>query len=462
LLVAPVFRGKDEPLIKKVWYGVGKAVESQMPRAWNERIIKTINEKIIPKLTPEQLAWVAKNHKVIEGTATGLSVGIWTGELIVLEVVAYKAIQIGYKKYQRMMEPGRIKKNKALLAAKRQIDFTNRSYDTIVASEAVHRIADNLPGRLPEISVVVQKKPWKPKSKLAGKILTALEPFGVHLTVTKTITERKTPWLDESTRWFHKLAKVYQEKYGNSVEAGLLVATVRVMLERVSLFAKSGHERKRMQLIARLASSKSEDRQMKALVMLESDFDSAFYEAAGRYNNWYGDTAPRAFVQQLRAKQLFDNWRGIGLRGLHQIIATVSKDSDALLRFTQNGSQLPVPHDFSPLFENPRIPTLEMILQEKQKHHRELLPPEDMDSETYHRGSFVHPESARAEFESRGLIQELKSQDGQRVADVDALGESIPLPQTSGFKKSRRERKQHNRAVQNLPRIASAKVRRNN
>lgn len=78
----------NESFGKRVWYGIGKAVESQSPRAWNERIIKTINEKILPKLDPEQLAWVSKHHKAIETGATATGVVISSAEMATVFIVA--------------------------------------------------------------------------------------------------------------------------------------------------------------------------------------------------------------------------------------------------------------------------------------------------------------------------------------------------------------------------------------
>lgn len=83
----PVSNGQQ--LLREVWYGVGKAVESQTPAAWNERIIRTINTKIIPKLTPDQLRTVARYKKPIETAATVAGIGITTAEMIAA-VVAFR------------------------------------------------------------------------------------------------------------------------------------------------------------------------------------------------------------------------------------------------------------------------------------------------------------------------------------------------------------------------------------
>lgn len=85
-----------EKTVNRIFYGlgkVGKAIESQSPRAWNERIIKVINEKIIPKLTPEQLAAVAKHHKGIETGAQIAGFGISAAELYATFLLAGLGVQ---------------------------------------------------------------------------------------------------------------------------------------------------------------------------------------------------------------------------------------------------------------------------------------------------------------------------------------------------------------------------------
>lgn len=77
--------------VNRILYGlgkVGKVIEGQSPRAWNERIIKVINTNILPRLTKEQLAAVAKHHKGIEIGARIVGVGISTAELYAIFLLA--------------------------------------------------------------------------------------------------------------------------------------------------------------------------------------------------------------------------------------------------------------------------------------------------------------------------------------------------------------------------------------
>ncbi len=71
-----------------MWDVTKKAVESQSARAWNERIIKTINEKIIPKRTPEELAFIAKHHMAIERAATVSGIIISSAEIYTVFLLA--------------------------------------------------------------------------------------------------------------------------------------------------------------------------------------------------------------------------------------------------------------------------------------------------------------------------------------------------------------------------------------
>ena len=79
--VAAVSRGK-EPLIKRVWYGVGKFADSQKPEAWGNRIIHVIDTKIIPRLTPDQQQWAQGHKDAIRDAAMYAGVGITTAEIV--------------------------------------------------------------------------------------------------------------------------------------------------------------------------------------------------------------------------------------------------------------------------------------------------------------------------------------------------------------------------------------------
>ncbi len=104
LVTKPITNGQQ--LLREVWYGVGKAVESQTPAAWNERIIRTINTKIIPKLTPEQHQTLYRYKKPIEVAATAAGIGISTVEMI----AAVVAFRWGVTKLRSLHESAVLKK----------------------------------------------------------------------------------------------------------------------------------------------------------------------------------------------------------------------------------------------------------------------------------------------------------------------------------------------------------------
>ncbi len=68
---------------KSVWYGMGKAVEKLGPKAWEARVEKVIDEKILPKASPAVKEWIEKNRgwiaKAGGWAATGAEVAIVAG-----------------------------------------------------------------------------------------------------------------------------------------------------------------------------------------------------------------------------------------------------------------------------------------------------------------------------------------------------------------------------------------------
>lgn len=77
-----VIGGGKEPLVKRVWYGTAKFLESQSPEAWGNRIDDIIKKKVVPKLPPQQQEWAAKHQKGIREAATYVGVGITTAEIV--------------------------------------------------------------------------------------------------------------------------------------------------------------------------------------------------------------------------------------------------------------------------------------------------------------------------------------------------------------------------------------------
>ncbi len=76
----------QESLVKRVFYGAWdgtkKIIESQSPEAWGNRIIRVIDTKILPKLSPEQQQWAQKHQESIRDAAMYAGVGITTAEIV--------------------------------------------------------------------------------------------------------------------------------------------------------------------------------------------------------------------------------------------------------------------------------------------------------------------------------------------------------------------------------------------
>lgn len=83
-----------EPQKKTVWYGVGKVLESQSPRAWENRIMRIVEEKIVPRLSEKNQQWFDAHYDGIRTAAQGVGVGITTAEVVAAAVVAEKGIRV--------------------------------------------------------------------------------------------------------------------------------------------------------------------------------------------------------------------------------------------------------------------------------------------------------------------------------------------------------------------------------
>lgn len=89
---AVISRGK-EPVMKQVWYGIGKFAESQSPEAWGKRIIRVIETQIVPRLNPDQQRWMADHRAGIEEAATYAGVGITTAEIVAASVALNSGVR---------------------------------------------------------------------------------------------------------------------------------------------------------------------------------------------------------------------------------------------------------------------------------------------------------------------------------------------------------------------------------
>ncbi len=163
---------------KKVLYGIGRAIESQSPRAWNERIINVINEKIIPKLTPEQLVAVAKHHKGIESGAKVAGFVISSAELYATFLLA----GIGVRQIDRLK---RISKYEKILNQNYATDWYRglfKAYAGAVKDDPIgfSALAGTLVFFVDRIQHVVHQ-PQKPSVESDGAVHEPTRVFGPFL-----------------------------------------------------------------------------------------------------------------------------------------------------------------------------------------------------------------------------------------------------------------------------------------
>lgn len=391
---------------KKVLYGIGRAIESQSPRAWNERIINVINEKIIPKLTPEQLVEVAKHKKLIEGTAVALGVGISTAELVVVSVTVQKAIQwvINRRRYAEA-----IRRYERIRESRRQFP-TEWPYVSLPKPPNQSVVKHAVPGR-DEVWVNV---PWKPRKKALKSFKKILEVVGVQVAIPTHKASKGE--IDGFTRWAQALRREYNLKYANPAEAALLVGTLAGMIDRISWFAKKPDDRVMFRRLTHTFSSAKKNRQEHAFRQLKTLFISSFVEMQQRIG-WHATTPSQAMIQQARAGELFDKWAGINLLGLPDMMGVVEPNKQVIDR-VQHGMKIPLIRNFNVNGDSGIIPETIVTIVSK-KGQREMLripamkkknrPIEDiidqpgasvdMDFLTYKHGSFVHPEKYQPEFE---------------------------------------------------------------
>lgn len=88
---------QEKPWVKRVlygaWDGTKKTLESQSPEAWGKRIMKVIDGKIVPRLTPEQQRWAEIHREGIKEAASYAGVGVTTAEVVLAVVAIDKGIQ---------------------------------------------------------------------------------------------------------------------------------------------------------------------------------------------------------------------------------------------------------------------------------------------------------------------------------------------------------------------------------
>lgn len=89
--VPPMVR--EPPVVEKVLYGIGKFIDKNTPMAHSDRILTAVNRYIIPKLKPEQMAWVRKHKDAIETASVIAGVGITATEITLATVFTVRMVK---------------------------------------------------------------------------------------------------------------------------------------------------------------------------------------------------------------------------------------------------------------------------------------------------------------------------------------------------------------------------------
>lgn len=81
------------PAGEAVMYGIGKFIEKRTPTANAEFIEGIIASHVIPKLSPKQVAWVAKHRDAVETACVVGGVGMTVGEIALAVAIGAKAVK---------------------------------------------------------------------------------------------------------------------------------------------------------------------------------------------------------------------------------------------------------------------------------------------------------------------------------------------------------------------------------
>lgn len=276
-----------EPFFKRVWYGAGKALESQSPKAWEKRILNVIDEKIIPKLGPADQAWLSEIRPKVEHFAK--VAGVVTTASEITAVVA-GAVGIG------------------------------RGIGKLIEKRGIERILKG-PKEIPSM-------PWKWAKTEASMLPKSLEQ------VLQLNFGDPNP---QFTQWLGAMGDTYREKYGTN-GAQLFTETIGIMTEKAAHagsfltqsdlveLARQYKDPKRVQEAVDLfhAGAKHNvwqdildralgEKRPEALTMLKDQFVSAYQKAAENHGSM-------GRVPTMMASQAFDRWQDLQLPGLETLL----------------------------------------------------------------------------------------------------------------------------------------------
>ncbi len=317
------FMPKDVSVAKQVWYGVGKAIESQSPKAWEQRILRVIDKQIIPKLSPENQKWAQEVRPKVEKFAKVAGVAI-----PIIEVVAVvgSTVVVGKK----IKEGIRIHKNKVF-----EKKFKKR-YGFAIGDETVKPIDFVKDPRFIEA--------W---SKIQPQQSEIVNPF--------------TEWLADTT-------KEFSNKYG-PIAKYRMENTLREMSVNIKNNEKGNISRYRF--IVETAQKGSPAAVERAKRTLQKIFIDAYIQSRGGVDR--RANPQRALIMDMMARDAFAKWENVQFPGLPELLNEGSRYpslraeliEDVASKFWQDAT------DFEVIDRSP--PPFEQVLATWKKGDPELL-----------------------------------------------------------------------------------------
>ena len=319
------FMPKDASVAKRVWYGVGKAVESQSPKAWEQRILRVIDKQIIPKLSPENQKWAQEVRPKVEKFAKVAGVAIPVVEVV---VVVGSTVVVGKK----IKEGIRIHKNKVF-----EKKFKKR-YGSNLGEPVVLPVA------------------WATDPRSISRLDASLAHMAKNVAPNSFNT------------WIGDMTKEFSQKYG-PISTHQMEQTLRQMGVAIGRNEKGIVPRWRS--IIETAQKGSPAAVERAKRTLQKVFTDAYIQARGGVDR--KANPQRAFIMDMMARDAFTKWENVQFPGLPELLnegarypeSRVGVIQDIVPKFWQDAT------DFEVIDRSP--PPFEQVLAAWKKGDPELL-----------------------------------------------------------------------------------------
>lgn len=319
------FMPKDASVAKRVWYGVGKAVESQSPKAWEARILRVIDKQIIPKLSPENQKWAQEVRPKVEKFAKVAGVAIPVVEVVAVvgsTVVVGKKIKEGIRIHKNKVFEKKFKKRYGVSLGEPSVlpvAWATDPRSTSVIDASLARMAKNVP----------------PNS------------FNV---------------------WIGDMTKEFSQKYG-PISTHQMEQTLKQMGVAIGRNEKGNVPRWRS--IVETAQKGSPAAVERAKRTLQKVFTDAYIQARGGVNRQANPQ--RALLMEMMAHDAFAKWENVQFPGLPELLnegarypsSRVGVIEEIVPRFWQDAK------DFEVIDRSP--PPFEQVLAAWKKGDPDLL-----------------------------------------------------------------------------------------